>query len=103
MAYLCPVRIYMTSLTPETSLIRNPDLIATDMDGDTVMMSIERGEYFGIGGVGSRVWELLAQPVSIVQLTDTICAEYEVDAATCQADMDKFAHELLQNGLVSLA
>lgn len=93
----------MTNLTPHTSLIRNPDLIATDMDGDTVMMSIERGEYFGIGGVGSRLWELLAQPVSIAQLSETICAEFEVDAATCQADVDKFAHELLQHGLVLLA
>ena len=92
----------MLTLTPETTFTRTLDLIATDMDGDTLMMSIERGEYFGIGGVGSRVWELLAQPVSIAQLTEAICAKYDVDAATCQADMDKFAHELLQNGLVSL-
>jgi len=90
-------------LTPDTSLVRNPDLIATDMDGDTVMMSIERGEYFGIGGVGSRVWDLLAQPTSMSQLTATICAEYEVDATTCQTDMNKFAQELLQNDLVLLA
>jgi hypothetical protein len=93
----------MTTLTPDTLLIRNPDLIATDMDGDTVMMSIERGEYFGIGGVGSRVWALLAQPVSIAQITTSICAKYEVDAATCQTDMQKFAQELLQSGLVSRA
>ena len=93
----------MTALTPDALLIRNPDLIATDMDGDTVMMSIERGTYFGIGGVGSRLWVLLAQPISMAQLTQTICSEYEVDAATCQADIAKFTQELLKNGLVSLA
>jgi len=34
----------------KTVFVRNPDLIAADMDGDTVMMSIECGEYYGIGG-----------------------------------------------------
>ena len=90
----------MNSLPLDTLLTRNPDLLAADMDGETVMMSIERGEYYGIGGVGSRVWEMLAQPTSINQMIQTICAEYEVEEATCQADMQKFVDQLLQNGLV---
>lgn len=93
--------ILLMSFLPSTALVfRNPDLLAADMDGDIVMMSIERGEYYGIGGVGSRVWELLAQPTSINQITQIICAEYEVEEATCQADMQKFVEQLLQNGLV---
>lgn len=79
---------------------RDPDLIATDMDGDTVMMSIERGEYYGIGGVGSRCWELLAEPMSIDALVKTICTEFEVDEATCQEDMQAFVDELLRLCLV---
>lgn len=83
-----------------TLIIRNPDLIATDMDGDTVMMSIESGEYYGIGGVGSRVWALLANPASVAQIVQTICAEYEVDDAACEADMLKFVGELFESRLV---
>lgn len=92
----------MIALTPTTSIARNPDLISTDMDGDTVMMSIERGEYFGIGGVGSRVWEILAEPKTLAAIIETICAEYEVDPTTCQTDMHKFVGELLKGGLVSV-
>lgn len=87
------------ALTRDTAVKRNPQLIAADMDGDTVMMSIESGEYFGLGGVGTRVWDLLAQPHTIAQLTQAICAEYEVDAATCEADIIRFLDELLANGL----
>lgn len=94
--------ILMMTLTRDSRLSRNPGMIATDMDGDTVMMSIERGDYYGIGGVGSRVWELLTQPVTVAQLVQTICAEFDVDEPTCQADMDKFVQALLQKGLVSL-
>jgi hypothetical protein len=87
------------ALTRDTTVKRNPQLIAADMDGDTVMMSIESGEYFGLGGVGTRVWELIDTPRTLAQLTQTICAEYEVDAATCEADISRFLADLLANGL----
>jgi len=88
-----------TELTRDTAVVRNPKLIAADMDGELVMMSIESGEYFGLGGVGTRVWELIATPRTIAQLAQAICAEYEVDAATCEADISRFLADLLANGL----
>lgn len=91
----------MTTLTLSTPISRNADLLAADMDGETVMMSIERGEYYGIGGVGTRVWELLAQPTSIAEIIRSICAEYEVDEAACRADMQAFVEKLVQNGLIT--
>ncbi len=90
-------------ISVHTLVIRNPDLIATEMDGDTVMMSIERGEYFGLGGVGSRAWELLAQPTCVDAIAQTICNEFEVDLPTATADMQKFVQDLLDHGLVALA
>ena len=86
-------------LSLSTAVTRNPRLIAADMDGDTVMMSIESGEYFGLGGVGSRIWELLASPRTLGEIVTTICAEYEVDAATCEADTRRFVSQLLENEL----
>lgn len=86
-----------------TPVIRNPDLISTEMDGDTVMMSIERGEYFGLGGVGSRAWELMAQATTVEAMAQTICNEFEVDLPTAQADLHKFVQDLLDHGLVALA
>lgn len=92
----------MTNLNLETQLQRNPDMISTDMDGDTVMMSIERGEYFGINSVGSRVWELLETPMSIADVSRRICDEYEVDETQCQQDMLAFTNELLAKNLVEV-
>jgi hypothetical protein len=88
-----------TELARDTAVVRNPRLIAADMDGDLVMMSIESGEYFGLGGVGTRVWELIATPHTLAQLTQAICAEYEVDEATCEPDISRFLADLLANGL----
>ena len=93
----------MTSLTSTTLFTRNPNLVAANIDGDLVMMSIEQGEYFGITGVGSRVWELLATPTTVADIARVICTEYAVEEAACQADMQTFVEELIQLGLVSAA
>lgn len=92
----------MDKLTLDTQVTRIPDLIFTDMDGDVVLMDIESGAYTGIGGVGSRVWELLEQPITVAEIVRTICSEYEVEEATCETDMIKFISELVEKEFVKL-
>ena len=93
----------MTLFPSITLITRNPNLVAAEIDGDLVMMSVEQGEYFGITGVGSRVWELLATPTTVADITRVICTEYAVEETACQADMQTFVEELIQLGLVSAA
>jgi hypothetical protein len=83
-----------------TPLERNPDLIWTDMDGETVMMSLERGEYLGLGGVGSRIWELLAEPVTPEEICTRLTSEFDVDADTCKANVVAFLGELLESQVI---
>lgn len=90
----------MASLTSTTLIVRSLDLMAVKIDDDLVMMGIEQGEYYGISGVGSYVWELLAQPVSIEDITRSILANYDVDEKTCQADIQAFIEDLVRLGLV---
>ncbi|MBK1714516.1 lasso peptide biosynthesis PqqD family chaperone [Rubrivivax gelatinosus] len=90
----------MSTLTLQHRVVRQPGLVATPMDGETVMMSIDNGEYYGLAGAGSRTWELLAEPQTLDQLCATLTAEHEVDPATCQAETLRFVGELLALGLV---
>jgi hypothetical protein len=93
----------MDHLLPSDNLVRAPDLIATDMDGETVMMDVESGIYFGLSGVGGRIWELLEDPRSAEDLTRAIMAEFDVDPETCRTDVQSFLDSLLENGLVKRA
>jgi hypothetical protein len=85
----------------DTRLIRKPDLIASDMDGDLVMMSIDRGEYYGISGVGVRIWALLAAPTSAADIAATLAREFDVDVTTALRDSRAFLAGLLSRGLVT--
>jgi hypothetical protein len=90
----------VSDLSMATRLARNPELLSTDMDGETVMMSIEQGAYYGINSIGSRVWELLQEPLTLEAICEVIINEYEVEPAQCREDMLEFVGEMLVNNLV---
>lgn len=66
------------------------------------MMSIERGNYYGLGEVGSRIWELLATPIKLDQLCDQLLAEYQVEPKRCQTEVIAFLNQLQDEGLVRM-
>ena len=82
---------------------RNPDLVSTDMDGETVMMSIDKGAYFGIGGIGTDIWELLSMPHTLDSLVAAICTDYDVSAPDARRDIASFLDRMVENDLVKTA
>jgi hypothetical protein len=79
---------------------QNPDMVATEMDGDFVMMNTGTGEYYSIRGSGARMWELASVPISESELVKAICDECNVEEAVCTIDVRKFLTELLEAGLI---
>lgn len=74
--------------------------VSTDMDGETVLMSIEHGSYFGIGGTGSLIWERLEQPQTEDALVEAVRVAYDVSEEDCRRDVAAFLATLIENGLV---
>ena len=91
----------MTKPDGEDRYCQNPDVLGVDMDGDLIMMSIERGDYYGISGIGPSVWKELETPKTLAELVNSVCDEYEVDADTARADLQRFLKELSENGMVT--
>lgn len=79
---------------------RITDIVSADMDGERVMMSIEQGAYFGLGGIGGMIWDLLEEPHSVAEIEARVMADYPVDAETCRADVAAFLSDMERNGLV---
>jgi hypothetical protein len=92
----------VANLTNNSVFIRNPDLLGADMDGDMVMLSINRGNYYGVNNVGARIWTLLENQISIEEVSHLICSEYAVEHERCQSDLMIFFQEMLENDLVIL-
>lgn len=87
-------------ITSNSIVQRNPKLIANQMDGEIVMMSIDNGEYYGLDEVGSRIWELMDKPVSIEELIDSLVMEFEVSREECFQDTLEFLGDLFAKDLL---
>jgi len=93
----------MSELTLDSVVQRNPEMVAAEMDGEMVMMSIEDSAYYGLNAVGSDLWEAMEKPVSVTTLCDQVTENFEVDLATCQSDVMELLTDLRDRNLVQLA
>lgn len=50
--------------------------------------------------VGSAIWDIAKEPVSVGQIADSLTARFSVDRAQCLADIAPFIDELLAEGLL---
>lgn len=85
-------------------LVRNDaELLTTLVDGELIGMSVERGACYGLNGVGTRIWELLAEPRSIANLCEQLTSEYQVDADQCMREVLDLVEEMRAEGLVNVS
>ena len=90
------------SITPDTVVVAARDQVSADLEGEAVILNLADGVYYGLDGVGARVWELLSTPRPAAELRDAITAEFEVDAATAWHDLARLLAELAARRLVEI-
>jgi hypothetical protein len=90
----------MRRFGPEDRLSRIKDLLSTELDHETVLMSIDAGAYYGLEGAARSIWEKLENPTSFSELVDCLLREYRVSRETCASDLQKFLAEIEREGLL---
>lgn len=81
---------------------RASDLITSEIDGETVMLSIENGKYYGLNSVGSRIWTLLEIPRTADELCNLLMDEFEVKSKECEQDVLQYLNTLANDNLVKI-
>lgn len=74
--------------------LRSTDISARTIGDETIVLGLPTSRYFTITGVGTRVFELLAEDTSLDDLIGRVVAEYEVDPATARRDIEAFLDRL---------
>ena len=86
----------------DTKLSVPPQVMSRIVGDETVLLDLASGVYFGLDGVGKRIWESVEQGNSLDQAVAVIVSEYDVDEAQAQADVLEFASNLVERGLLAL-
>jgi coenzyme PQQ synthesis protein D (PqqD) len=89
-------------ITELTRISRNPAVLTAEVDAEIVMMSIEKGQYFGLDDIGSDIWRRIDPPCLFGDLTDRLAADYDVDRATIAADVRQLLDQMVEHNVVTL-
>jgi len=82
------------------SYIRNSKTISGRLGDEMVMMDIDRGEYFSLNPVATRIWELLVQPFTLDDLCNILSSEYEVEQGQCKSEVEQHIRKMMNFGLI---
>ena len=84
----------------DTRLSIPPQVMSRLVGDETVLLDLSSGIYFGLDGVGKRIWETVEEGRSLEETAMVITSEFEVDEAQAQADVIEFAKDLVERGLL---
>lgn len=91
------------NLNGENIVAQNKEIDVSDLNGEKVMMNIDKGEYFSLNSLGSRVWELIDTPRKINDVVNNLLEEYEVSEEECRDNVMKFFNTLNHVNLISIS
>ncbi|HEU4556991.1 MAG TPA: PqqD family peptide modification chaperone [Longimicrobium sp.] len=90
------------ALSPDAVVVAARDQVSADLEGEAVILNLADGVYYGLDGVGARIWELLREPRRVAELAGTVAAEYDVDPGRAEHDVVALLAELLDRRLVEI-
>ena len=86
---------------PFEKLQLSEDVVAREVGGETMLLDLASGKYFGLNAVGGRFWQLLESGLDSDQARDALLSEFEVDAGQLDRDLTALIGDLRESGLVS--
>jgi Coenzyme PQQ synthesis protein D (PqqD) len=87
----------------DTVVVASSDQVSGELqEGDLAILNLKDGIYYGLNSVGSRIWALLQTPISVLQVRDTLLAEYEVDADVCTRELIALLNNLSSKELIKV-
>lgn len=79
------------------------DVLFQDLGGEVVLLDLASERYFGLDPVGTRIWTLLDQGLTLEQVHATLCNEYDAPSEKLRDDLVALVSQLSEAGLVKVA
>ena len=88
-------RLSIDSIVSATS-----EQLSCALGEESAILNLKNTVYYGLDPVGTRIWNLLQQPIGVRELRDRITDEYEVDAKQCEGDLLSLLETMRNEGLI---
>jgi Coenzyme PQQ synthesis protein D (PqqD) len=89
-------------LSLHSVVVATPEQVSCALGDESAVLNMKNSVYYGMNAVGTRVWNLLGEPKSVVQLRDALLDEYEVEPARCEQDLLELLEKMRMEGLIEV-
>jgi hypothetical protein len=83
-------------------VVAAPEQVSCSLGEESAILNMKNSVYYGMNAVGTRVWNMIGEPRSVVQLRDALVDEYEVDPARCEQDLLQVLEQMRREGLIEV-
>lgn len=88
------------NITAASEVTRNEAILTNNIDGEVGMLNVQSGKYYGLDAVGSDVWALMAERVSVKAIVHAMMQNYAVEEERCEQDILALLEKLQQSDLI---
>lgn len=89
-------------LSLHSVVVATPEQVSCGLGEESAILNMKNSVYYGMNAVGTRVWNMIGEPRSVVQLRDALLDEYEVDPARCEQDLLQLLEQMRTEGLIEI-
>lgn len=75
-------------------------VLSRELEGETVILNLDTGIYFGLNQMGTAMWTLVRDRGSVREAYGALLSEYDVAPSALEADLLGFVDAMLAKGLV---
>ena len=91
-----------SSLLPSSQVVRAQKILASEVDNETMLLSIENSKYYGMADTANYIWEMIKEPMRLDQIVHHLTTVYNVEEKQCLNDVQTFLGELLKANLITV-
>lgn len=75
-------------------------VLARELDGESVLLNLDSGDYYGLDQVGTRMWTLLSQSGDVETAYGVLLGEYDASAELLRKDLEELLDDLVSHQLL---
>ncbi|MDJ0795942.1 MAG: PqqD family peptide modification chaperone [Calothrix sp. MO_167.B12] len=89
-------------VTIESRVVVAKEQLSSELNGETIILNLKSGVYFGLNPVGASIWNLIQSPKTVNEIRDAILVKYPVEPEKCESDLLALLQELHTEELIEV-
>ncbi len=92
----------MSKISRNSTIVKSSGQVSTDLGKEVIILGVDSEEYYSLEEVGARIWGLIQEPKTVMDILDTLLDDYDVEPKRCERDLLAVLQEMADEGLIEI-